>query len=172
MSFTPTTNYVYKQLTPDEVNLLKRIDLVTEFPIISQGLDTALNGVNPVGYSVEYAKFSFTPAQISNWFTNPINLIPAAGPNTVIKPINVTYNYTFVTAAYDAPIFHITYTGGGNVTNTNILNQTSSVIRDGSIGSNNALTANAGLYIQGNTANSTVGDSLLDVIFVYAVVGI
>ena len=68
MSYPTPTGYVYQVLTPDQVQLLKRIDLVTEQPIVSQFLDRALQitggSVTSVGL--------FLPSSLFDIINSPI----------------------------------------------------------------------------------------------------
>lgn len=63
----------------------------------------AINGMGALAWAsptVQTVQVSLTPAQLLALNSNPITLVPAQGPGTLIVPIAATANYTFGTTPY------------------------------------------------------------------------
>lgn len=87
--YTTPSDYVYKVLTPDQVDLMKRLDLVTEYAITSQFLDRALQS------NVETVTMTLSAAEIIELSYTPLEVVPApgAGKTIFVSKVFTKYNH-------------------------------------------------------------------------------
>ena len=175
MSFEIQSNYVYKQLTPDQVELLKRIDIPTVQPIVSQGLDAALNGILPPDYHLHAETIVLSPSDISTLNTTPVILVPAQGANKFVVPIQIVTQIIDAGIAWttinDVAIFDTINSGTPMLPISSYLTSTSNTI------TKNVLNiipsaANNALEVYAPTSNPTGGSSTLAFYIVYVVLDV
>ncbi len=120
-------------------------------------------------------KVSLSSAEILALATTPKVLVAAQGAGTLIRPLAITFNLTYVSTTYTGGAMRIYYSTGGSflVSNSTYTNG-SSVPYYGTISNTVALATGAindDLIMDAASAVS-VGDGTLDVYITYAVISI
>lgn len=162
--------YVGGKVTADEYvsnATIAEIDTTGDTSLITKEyLDNNLTaGLLKVSYTL-------SSAQILALNTTPIEVVSAQGAGTVIIVKNIVYRYNFITTAYSTQNgLRAIYTGGSTDLQiiSNILDQTSDIIKGSGLSSVAEMDENTGISIRVPTADPTAGSGTVDVYVTYEI---
>lgn len=122
------------------------------------------------------AKVSFSSAEILNLFTTPKTLVAAQGAGTVVMPMRILFNKTYVSITYTTNINLVMGTGTVFAsTFSNALGFSSSEIAGYTVVSNGSVSPatssiNAPITLAAATGNPAAGNGTMDVYIYYVVI--
>lgn len=128
------------------------------------------------GGLLKVVKVSFSAAEILNLFTTPKNLVAAQGAGTVIMPIRIIINKTYVSTTYTTNLNLVMGTGTVFAsTFSNALGFSASEIAGYTVVSNGSVSPatssiNAPITLAAATGNPVAGDGTMDVYLYYVVI--